>query len=65
MIRLRLTSVDLGDGADADGGPDVNVPGNGGAPGEVPVLVVGGELLSHVRLDEVHPLGELHLARPE
>ncbi len=40
------------------------MPGDGGAAGEVPVLVVGGELLGHVRLDDVHPVGEGHLARP-
>ena len=40
------------------------MPGDGGAAGEVPVLVVGGELLGHVRLDDVDPVGEGHLARP-
>ena len=41
------------------------MPGDGGAAGEVPVLVVRGKLLGHVRLHNVHPLGELHLAGPE
>ena len=62
MIRMRLTSVDLGDGADSDGRPDVDVPGDGGAAGQVPVLVVGRKLLGHVRLHNVHPLGQLHFA---
>ena len=60
---VQLTSVDLADGGDPDGGPDVDVPGDGGAPCEVPVIVVGRQLLAHVRLDNVHPLGQLHLAR--
>ncbi len=63
-MGFLLTSVDLGDGVDPDGCADVDVPGDGGAPGEVPVLVVGGELLGHVRLDDVNPVGEGHLARP-
>ena len=58
-----LTSVNLADGGDPDGRPDVDVPGDGGAPREVPVVVVGGELLAHVGLDDVDPLGQLHLAR--
>ena len=36
--------------------------GNGGASDVVPVLVIGSEFLAHVGLDEVHPLGNLHLA---
>ena len=40
------------------------MPGDGGASGEVPVLVVGGQLLGDVRLDDVDPLGELDLAGP-
>ena len=60
----RLTSKDLGDRVDSNGGADVDVPGDGGAAGEVPVLVVGRKLLGHVRLDNVHPLGELDLAGP-
>ncbi len=63
-LGFLLTSVDLGDGVDPDGSADVDVPGDGGAAGEVPVLVVGGELLGHVRLDDVDPVGEGHLARP-
>ena len=42
--------------------PDVNVSGDGGASDVEPVLVVGGELLADVGLDEVDPLGDLHLA---
>ena len=36
--------------------------GDGGTSDEVPVLVIGGELLADVGLDEVDPLGHLHLA---
>ncbi len=32
-------------------------------PCEVPILVVGRQLLSHVGLDDVDPVGESHLAR--
>ena len=42
--------------------PDINVSGDGGASDEVPVLVIGGELLADVGLDQVNPLGHLHLA---
>ena len=31
-LPLELTSVDLGDGVDADGSTDVDVAGDGGAP---------------------------------
>ena len=36
--------------------------GDGGASDVEPVLVIGGELLADVGLDEVDPLGHLHLA---
>ena len=40
------------------------MPGHGGGAHVEPVLVVGSQLLPVVGLDEVHPLGHLHLARP-
>jgi hypothetical protein len=57
-----LTSVDLADGRDSDGRPDVDVTGQGSAPGVIPVLVVGSELLRRASLHNVHPIGELYLA---
>ncbi len=55
-------AVDLADGVDADGSADVDVTGDGGTTGVVPVGVVGGELLGHVGLDQVNPFGQLDLA---
>ena len=62
---VGATSVDLADGRDSDGRPDVDVTGQGSAPGVIPVLVVGSELLRRASLHNVHPLGELHLAAPK
>ena len=42
--------------------PDVNVSGDRSTSDEVPVFVIGGELLADVGLDEVDPLWHLHLA---
>ena len=38
--------------------------GEGGAPGVVPVGVVGGQLLGGRGLDNINPFGQLHLAGP-
>ena len=57
-------AVDLADGGDADRRSDVDVAGDGGATDEVPILVVGSQLLAHVGLDDVNPLGQLDLAGP-
>ena len=65
MKTLNLTSVDLGDCVDTDGGSDVDVSGDGGAPHEVPVLVVGGQLFADGGLDDVHPFGQLDLSGPD
>ena len=59
---MTITSIDLGDGLHSDGCPDVDVSGDGGASGVVPVLVVGSQLLGHVGLDNVGPFGQLDLA---
>jgi hypothetical protein len=40
------------------------VTGNAGSPDEEPVLVIGSQLLRHVGLHHVHPLGHRHLPRP-
>jgi hypothetical protein len=61
----QLTSVDLADGGHSDRRPDVDVPGHRRAPRVVPVLVVGSQLLHGRGLDDIDPLGKLHLARPE
>ena len=45
--------------------PDVHVTGHGGGADVEPILIVGSELLPVVGLHQVHPLGNLHLARPK
>lgn len=57
-------SVDLGYGAHSQGGADVDVPHEGGAPDVVPVGLVGGQLLEAAGLDEVHEFGDGQLTRP-
>lgn len=58
-------SVDLGYCAHAEGGADVDVPDEGGAPNVVPVSLVGGQLLEAAGLDEVHEFGDGKLAGPK
>jgi len=41
------------------------VPGEGGAPGVVPVGIVRGQLLGGRGLHNINPFWELHLAGPD
>lgn len=61
---VDFTSVDLLEGCNPDGGPDVDVSGHAGGPGEEPVLVVGGQLLGDGGLYDVNVLGDRHLTGP-
>ena len=45
--------------------PDVHVTGHGGGADVEPILIIGSQLLPVVGLHQVHPLGNLHLARPK
>jgi len=56
-------AVDLGEGTDAGRGADVQVAGDGGGAHEEPVGIVRPLLVEAGQLDEIRPLGDLHLAR--
>ena len=55
-------AVDLLEGAEAGVGPHVQVARDGGRADVEPVTVVGRQLARDRRLDDVGPLGDLHLS---
>merc|ERR1719188_1322836 len=59
---ISADSVDLADGGHSNGGSDINVSGDGCASDKIPVLVIGSQFLAGVCLDDINPLGNLHLA---
>ena len=44
--------------------PDVQVPGNGSSSNIVPVIIIRGHLIKLSQLDDIYPLGNLHLSSP-
>merc|ERR1719284_127420 len=55
-------SINLSDGGNSDWGPDVDVAGHRCTSDIEPVFVIGSQFLANIGLDEVNPLGDLHLA---
>jgi len=55
-------AVDLGEGANASRRADVQMTRHGGGAHEEPVGIVGSLLVEAGQLDEIRPLGDLHLA---
>ena len=55
-------AVDLGEGANASRRADVQMTRHGGGAHEEPVGIVGSLLVEAGQLDQIRPLGDLHLA---
>lgn len=62
---IILTSKYFGHSSNSNRRSEVNVTGKGSTSGVEPVWVIWGQLLELGTFDNVYPLRNLHLTRPE